>query len=323
MKKSSIFSSICSIIIILLMSCNLNAAPVLVAEKTLYKNLTTGESYKTTVYLDGTTMYVRLQYYSAAGVELTNAGALHTDPNLGKFQTKTMVANCSADSNFGSIVIPTIGTVWGFTATVTPHATAYFQVQVNLLLQFGPDALADTSNIISVAFVTDVNPVPVIATSLNVSSLLVSDIKAQYPLVGELFMPSLPLWEITTNTALNSSSYNTRVPSTPIANSTMLIDGGTYDITNGATVVAYRLTVTIHYVVASVPLPYGGVGIETPTPQTTLDVNGDIKIGNSNQPCTVAINPGAIRYNTTTKHCEVCTDALGTWQWTQLRYVGE
>ena len=51
----------------------------------------------------------------------------------------------------------------------------------------------------------------------------------------------------------------------------------------------------------------GNVGVGTATPQATLDVQGEIRPGDSNAACT-SNNEGAIRYNSSTKQYEGCVD---------------
>jgi hypothetical protein len=46
-------------------------------------------------------------------------------------------------------------------------------------------------------------------------------------------------------------------------------------------------------------------GVVTATPQTTLDVNGEIRVGNTNLTCAAAVE-GALRWNTTDDTVEMC-----------------
>ena len=55
----------------------------------------------------------------------------------------------------------------------------------------------------------------------------------------------------------------------------------------------------------------GNVGINTTTPQTKLDVNGELKLTSSGTACVAAIE-GAIRYNSTSKTIEFCNGT--TWR---------
>ena len=52
-------------------------------------------------------------------------------------------------------------------------------------------------------------------------------------------------------------------------------------------------------------LLYLVAGVGTYTPQSKLDVNGDIRVGGTTAPCSVA-NEGAIRYESSSKKFQGC-----------------
>lgn len=56
-------------------------------------------------------------------------------------------------------------------------------------------------------------------------------------------------------------------------------------------------------------LKNGNVGINTTTPQTKLDVNGEVKLASSGSACSTS-NEGALRYNSTTKSLEFCNGTI-------------
>ena len=58
----------------------------------------------------------------------------------------------------------------------------------------------------------------------------------------------------------------------------------------------------------------GNVGINTTTPAAKLDVQGDVKLGNSNVACTSS-NLGSIRYNSSTDSIEFCKNNGGAHGW--------
>ncbi len=53
----------------------------------------------------------------------------------------------------------------------------------------------------------------------------------------------------------------------------------------------------------------GNVGIGTTSPQTKLDVNGEVKLASSGSACSTS-NEGALRYNSTTKSLEFCDGTI-------------
>lgn len=62
----------------------------------------------------------------------------------------------------------------------------------------------------------------------------------------------------------------------------------------------------------------GKVGINQTNPQATLDVGGDIKVGNQNQTCT-SLNEGSMRYDSVNKIMQFCNGAA--WRAASLKVL--
>lgn len=88
-----------------------------------------------------------------------------------------------------------------------------------------------------------------------------------------------------------------------------MVAGTSYEVSSAGSI-AKRTSVQFTLSTPS----YGGVGINTTTPVTTLDVNGNIKVGFIDQPCTTAI-VGSFRYNSSTDEVEVCKKNNGSPIW--------
>ncbi len=274
-----------------------------------------GQARQLDLYSDGTTAYIVLKAFNTSGVEITNTATLAGIWGANSTQNIGM----SSISSRGSMTIPGIGSKWGFTATTVAHTTCYFEIQQNILLSYG-SGFADQSNVLKVAFVSDVTTAPVVSSPVSVSSLLVSDVK-NLQNYGAVFLSGTATWEISISAnagSLSIANYTTRVPSTGLVNTTILVPGVSYEVSSTGSIARRSV---VQFILT--PANYGGVGINTITPVTTLDVNGNIKIGQiSAQACDASLL-GGMRYNTTTKRIEVCTDISGSLQWNGLKYEFE
>lgn len=265
----------------------IKAAVTFVSQKRLYQNLNnlsdpaddSGASRQEIVYFDPATntVYVRLDAYdTTTGAAIAVAGLPSRFPTFEESAGLTPVA-----PTLTSITIPGVGNYWGFIATVAPHTSVYWSIISSVTLQYGPDSFADRSTRIRTAIVADVDIPPVIVSPLSVPSLLVSDVKTQYPILGQIFASNVT-WEITSDTALNSSTYPIRVSVVPIADTSSLTSGVTYYTTVNTLSAATRSPFTVVFVPVVTPPPgpssSGGVGINTTNPLSTLDVNGTLSL---------------------------------------------
>lgn len=89
--------------------------------------------------------------------------------------------------------------------------------------------------------------------------------------------------------------------------------GGSTSASSGSGTTNYIPVWTNSTNLGSSPLTVSGgnVGVGTSTPTSTLDVNGEVRVGNSGTACSAA-NSGATRYNSTSKKMEFCDGA--SWQ---------
>ncbi|WP_415062967.1 hypothetical protein [Bdellovibrio sp.] len=89
--------------------------------------------------------------------------------------------------------------------------------------------------------------------------------------------------------------------------------GGSTSASSGSGTTNYIPVWTGSTALGSSPLAVSGgnVGVGTSTPVSSLEVNGEVRIGNSGVACSAA-NSGATRYNSTSKKMEFCDGA--SWQ---------